>query len=277
MEFYNFSQEETKQIQRALGFIGAKEVALAPVLARTLILKTENFAQDCQELSAYFAQMGLEDSNACLAFNPDETGSHKVLLNKDTVVGLSYIHSLVMQIVHLGNLTRFNAEYGNIYRLEPEQAISNYYYEFLLWTRFQAMHLATRAHALVSWHAVNGDAPPPDGKYQFSAVHFPVEPVEQHLAKLTAVTDVSDWRTELWGFLAELAYYFGRLTFYQHTAEPLAVDDRFPAGTIEATVGLETTLRFYAVLQQSKNYAAWQENRKELRKLIIEMQGKKQE
>ena len=44
MEIFNFSGAETKRINQALGFISAKEVDLDALLDRTLVVKTENYA-----------------------------------------------------------------------------------------------------------------------------------------------------------------------------------------------------------------------------------------
>ena len=272
MEMFNFSGDETGRINRALGFVGSKEVDLGPLLARTVIVKTENFADECEQLAPYFAPLGLEDGSARLVFNPAKDGLHKILLNKEAISELSYIHSLVIQLVHLGNLSHFNQESGNIYRLEAEQAIADYYYEFLLWTRFQALKIATRAHALVSWHEVNGEEPPVNGRYQFSQVGFPVEPVGECLYQLVQAGDIGVWREEFWGLLEELATYFGRLAFYQQTAHPAEVDERFPADAINETVGLENCLMLYASLQAARDYEGWKHMRGEMRRAVVAMQ-----
>lgn len=274
MEMFNFSSIETNRLHRALGFISPKEIDQAPLLARTLIVKTENYEDECEQLAPYFAPLGLEDGSARLVFNPAREGMHKILLNKAAIVDLSYIYSLVAQVVHLGNLSRFSAEHGNIYRLEAEQAIAEYYYEFLLWTRFQAMKIATRAHALISWHEVNGDTPPQDGRYQFSQVDFPVESVGDSLYQLVQTTAIGAWREGFWGLLEELAVYFGRLAFYQQTASPTEVDERFPAAAIEETVGLESCLNLYAALQAARDYESWKEMRVNMRRAVVAMQDR---
>ncbi|MGE4560812.1 MAG: hypothetical protein AB7E77_11465 [Desulfobulbus sp.] len=272
MEILNFSSAEINRINQALGFVRSKEVDLPPLLARTLIVKTENYEDECEQLSAYFALLGLEDASARLAFNTAKEGMHKILLNKEAISGLSYIHSLIVQVVHLGNLNRYDSEHGNIYRLQAEQAIADYYYEFLLWTRFQAMKIATRAHALVSWHEVNGEQPPQDGRYRFSKVSYPVEPVGDSLYRLVQTSDIAAWRENFWGLLEELAIYFGRLAFYQQTADPREVDERFPTEAIEETVGLENCLMLYAALQAAREYEGWKEMRANMRRAIVAMQ-----
>ncbi len=275
MEMFNFSSAETSRINRALGFISAKEVDLDSLLPRTLIVKTENYEDECEKLAPYYAQLGLEDAAARLVFNSLQEGTHKILVNKEAISGLSYVHSLVNQLVHLGNLSLYNGEHGNIYRMEAEQAIADYYYEFLLWTRFQAMKIATRAHALASWHEVNGEEPPKDGRYQFSQVGFPVEPVGESLYQLVQTVDISGWREGFWNLLEELSTYFGRLAFYQQVANPAEVDDHFPAEAIEETIGLENCLMFYAALQAAREYASWKEMRTNMRRAVVAMQDKR--
>jgi len=277
MEMFNFSSAETKRINQALGFISAKEVDLDALLDRTLIVKTENYEDECEKLAPYYAQLGLEDATARLAFNSAKEGMHKILVNKEAISGLSYVHSLVNQLVHLGNLSHYNREHGNIYRMEAEQAIADYYYEFLLWTRFQAMKIATRAHALVSWHDVNGNEPPKDGRYQFSQVGFPVESVGESLYQLVQAEDIAAWRQVFWTLLEELATYLGRLAFYQQTANPAEIDDRFPAEAIEETIGLENCLMFYAALQTTRDYASWKEMQANMRRAVIGMQDRGKE
>ncbi len=272
MEIFNFSSAETNRINRALGFISTKEVDLEPILARTLIVKTENYEDECEKLAPYYAQLGLEDGNARLVFDSSKEGAHKILINKAAISGLSYVHALVNQVVHLGNLSFYNREHGNIYRMEADQAIADYYYEFLLWSRFQAMKVATRAHALVSWHEVNGEEPPKDGRYQFSQVGFPVEPVGECLYQLVQAEDIAQWREIFWGLLEELSTYFGRLAFYQQDANPAELDEHFPAEPLDETVGLENCLMLYASLQVARDYASWKEMRPQMRQAIVAMQ-----
>jgi len=277
MEIFNFSGAETKRINQALGFISAKEVDLDALLDRTLVVKTENYADECEKLAPYYAQLGLEDATARLVFDSSREGMHKILVNKAAISGLSYIHSLVNQLVHLGNLSHYNREHGNIYRMEAEQAIADYYYEFLLWTRFQAMKIATRAHALVSWHEINGDTPPKDGRYRFSQVGFPVEPVGESLYQLVQAEDIGAWREGFWNLLEELATYLGRLAFYQQTANPAEIDDHFPEEAIEETIGLENCLMFYAALQATREYTSWKDMRANMRRAIVGMQDRGKE
>ncbi len=272
MELCNFSSEETQQINRAIRFIGTREVDLRPLLARTLIVNTQHFADECKQVSGLYPELGLEDGAARLVFNTTQEGNHKILVNQEVTAKRSFIHALASQLVHLGNLHRFNAEHGNIYRLSADQAIADYYYEFLLWTRFLAMKIATRAHALVSWHAVNGEAPPADGRYQFAHVGFAVAPLNAALEQLADATEVVAWREAFWEFLEELMGYFGQLAFYQNTANPGELDEHFPAERIEREIGLENCLLFYAALQTASDYPAWKEMRANLRRSVVAMQ-----
>jgi len=272
MEFFNFSADETKRINRALTFIGKQEVNLDRLSGRTLVVKTENFEEECEQVARYFPGLGLESGSARLVFNTAKDGDHKILVNKAAIEGLSYIHTLVTELVHLGNLSRYNADHGNVYRLEPEQAIADHYYEFLLWSKFQAMRIATRAHALVAWHEVNGEAPPAGGRYQFAQVAFPGEGVTAALQGAHQADTIAAWREGLWDLLEELALYFGRLAFYQHEPRPGDLDERFPAELIAATVGLDNCLAFYAALQRARDYPAWLTEKHTLRQVIVAMQ-----
>jgi len=272
MELFNFSAGETRQIHRALEFVAHREVDFDHLSARTLIVKTENFEDECQQVARYYPPLGLESCGARLVFNTTRDGNHKILVNKEGIEGLSYIHTLVTELVHLGNLSRYNVDHGNVYRLEPEQAIADHYYEFLLWSRFQAMRIATRAHALVTWHEVNGEAPPADGRYQFAQIAFPGEGVRAALAGMAQAGTLAAWREDLWNLLEELSLYFGRLAFYQQEAQPSDLDDRFPAALIEATVGLDNCLAFYAGLLRARDYPSWLAEKQALRRAVVAMQ-----
>jgi hypothetical protein len=257
MELFNFSAGESKRINRALTFISQQEVDLGTFTERTLVVKTESFEDACDEIARTFPELGLESIGARLVFNTAKDGSHKILVNKDAISGLSYIHTLVGEVVHLGNLSRFTSDHGNIYRLEPEQAIAQYFYEFLLWTKFQAMKIASRAHALMAWHELNGEEPPPAGRYQFAQVAIPGEGVRAALMVAEQAENRAAWRDGLWGFLAELTLYFGRLAFYQQDPRPLDLDEHFPADRIESLIGMDNCLAFYGALLRARNYPDW--------------------
>ncbi len=258
MEMFNFSAAETGLFKKALTFINTKEADVESLLANTLIVKTENFFDECDQLAPYYGCLGLENTNARLVFNPAKGGNHKIFLNKTTIIGLSYIHTLVAELVHLANFVSYNAEFGNVYRFSQDQGMANHYYEFLLWTKFQAMKIGIRAHALVSWHEVNDENPPENGCYQFAEVKFHSSGVAAVLRHLQGAEGIVAWREGLWNLLEELAFYFGRLAFYQVTPWPKELDESFPAEAIEQMIGLENSLTFYAVLQQTTDYSQWQ-------------------
>ena len=272
MEMFNFSAGETARFHRALAFIHRQELDLELAGANTLIIKTENFTDECDQLAPYFSGLGLENTNGRLVFNPGKSGGHKILVNKAAVSGLSYIHTLVTELVHLANLIPYNADCGNIYRFTQEQAIGHSYYEFLLWTKFQAMRIATRAHGLASWHERHGEAPPEDGCYRFAAVNCHSDRVVAALEGLQAAEDIAVWRQGLWDLLEELAFYFGRLAFYQEEARPGELDAHFPAAALEAMVGLDHCLVLYATLQQTRTYGQWQQRQGQVRRAVVAMQ-----
>jgi hypothetical protein len=272
MELFNFSAGESKRINRALTFISQQEVDLGTFTERTLVVKTESFEDACDEIARTFPELGLESIGARLVFNTAKDGSHKILVNKDAISGLSYIHTLVGEVVHLGNLSRFTSDHGNIYRLEPEQAIAQYFYEFLLWTKFQAMKIASRAHALMAWHELNGEEPPPAGRYQFAQVAIPGEGVRAALMVAEQAENRAAWRDGLWGFLAELTLYFGRLAFYQQDPRPLDLDEHFPADRIESLIGMDNCLAFYGALLRARNYPDWLAEKQAIRQAIVAMQ-----
>ena len=276
MEFCNFSDDEIKSINRALTFIGKNEVDLGRVSGRTSVVKTDNFENECRQLAHYYPHLGLESAGARLVFNTGKAGDHKILLNQDGLDTLSSIHALVTELVHLGNLSQYNDDHGNIYRLETEQAIAAHYYEFLLWSQFFAMKIATRAHALAAWHEVNGEAPPVDGRYRFAQITFPTEGIMMALTKAQQAEDLSAWRVGYWDLLEELGRYFGRLAFYQQEPCPAELDEQFPSELIRETVGLDNCLAFYGTLLRARDYPAWQAEKHTLRRFIVAMheQGK---
>jgi len=271
MEMFNFSSGETARFKRALSFVHRQELDTELLAANTLIVKTENFEDECEQLAPYFSGLGLENANARLVFHPNQ-GGHKILVNKAAISELSYIHTMVTELVHLANLIPYNAEYGNVYRFTQEQAIGHYYYEFLLWTKFQAMKIATRAHALASWHEQNGEAPPEGGCYQFGKVSLHSDRVVAALGGLQAAGTIAAWREGLWDVLEELAFYFGRLAFYQQNPRPEELDEHFPAAAIAAMVGLEPCQALYAALQQARTYGQWRQQQSPIRKAIVAMQ-----
>jgi hypothetical protein len=277
MEIINFSITEKGLFKKSLTFINNKEVDFSQLPTSILIVKTDNFIDECEELAPYYSSLGLESNNARLVFNPGKGGGHKILINQQAIRGLSYIHTIVTELVHLSNLAQYSVDHGNIYRFSQDKGIAQYYYEFLLWTKFQAMRVATRAHALISWHEVNGTEPPADGRYQFAQINFPGEGVGAALEQLQQAEDIVAWREGIWGLLEALSFYFGILSFYQQVPKPQELDDRFPTDVIEEMIGLDNCLAFYEALQRAPDYPAWLEQRQAIRKAIYAMQeqGKK--
>ncbi|WP_310601382.1 hypothetical protein [Desulfobulbus sp.] len=272
MEFCNFSEDEIRRINRALTFIGNKEVDLDRVSGRTTVIKTDDFENECRRLASYYPHLGLESAGARLVFDTDKDGGHKILLNRHGSDGLAGIHALATELVHLGNLSRYNADHGNVYRLNPEQAIADHYYEFLLWSHFLAMKIATRVHALAAWHEVNGAAPPVDGCYRFSQIAFPDQGLRAALIAAQQAEALSAWREGYWDLLEELARYFGRLAFYQQEPLPAELDERFPSELIREVVGLDNCLAFYGTLLRARDYPAWQAEKHTLRRFVLAMQ-----
>ena len=271
MALFNFSAREGALIERALGFVNRQEVD--PALAgAVLIVKTAAFADECDRLAPYYPLLGLENRNSRLVFDASRHGGHKILINQETISGLSFVHTLVGDLVHLANLGLFAAEHGNFYRFDQEQAIARHWHEFLLWSRFQAMRVATRAHALCSWHEANGDAPPADGCYRFEGFDCHSPGLEQSLRGLAEAGEIGAWREGLWDLLEEAALSFGRMAFLQQEARPEQVDGRFPAEAIEQAVGLDNALALYGAMLQSRHYGEWSERRRAIRAVILEMQ-----
>ncbi|MCL1980820.1 MAG: hypothetical protein FWG62_07080 [Proteobacteria bacterium] len=278
MEFCHFAEDEIRLINRALSFIGSKEVDLDRLLSRTTVVKTDNFEDECRQLAGYYPHLGLESAGARLVFNPGKDGVHKILLNQKGFDPLASIHAVVTELVHLGNLSRYNDDHGNVYRLGPDQAIADHYYEFLLWSKFLAMKIATRTHGLVAWHQVNGEAPPVDGRYRFSAqVAFGDEGIRAALIAAQRAEDPSAWREGYWELLDELTRYFGRLAFYQQRPLPAELDQRFPSELIQEAVGLDNCLAFYGTLLRARDYPAWRAEKHTLRRFIVAMQEKGKE
>lgn len=271
MELINFSDAEITLCKRFVAYVRPQEAAINRLGARTTVMKTQQFEDECTRLAAYYPAIGLEHGNARVFFDASKEGCHRILLNAESLSGVSWLHALVHELVHLHNLDRYNQVVGNVYRLTQESALSQYYYEFLLWSKFQAMTIATRVHALAAWHATNGPAAPADGCYQFAQVSFQVEEVHHSLNSLESAATLSEWREYLWGVLEGLAMYFGKIHFFQPGATPSAVDPAFPGELMEKQLGTSGS-DFYAVLQHCADYDQWQEQRSALRQVVMAMQ-----
>ena len=272
MNLINFTGTEIACWKRFAAFIRPEEAAVNRLGARTTVVKTSQFEEECRRLAAYYPAIGLEHGNARVFFDASREGRHRILLNADVVSGLSWLHALVHELVLLHNLDRFNQDVGNIYRLTQESALSHYYYEFLLWSKYQAMNIATRVHALAAWHASNGEAPPPDGCYQFTRVNFQSGEVQSGLNTLQTAATLADWREQLWEVVAALAMYFGQTAFFQPGANPSEADPGFPAGLMTQQLGSHG-LAFYALLQRCSDYDQWQEQQAGIRQVVLAMQA----
>ena len=134
------------------------------------------------------------------------------------------------------------------------------------------MKIATRAHALMAWPELNGEEPPPAGRYQFAQVAIPGEGVRAALMVAEQAENRAAWRDGLWGFLAELTVYFGRLAFYQQDPRPLDLDEHFPADRIESLIGMDNCLAFYGALLRARNYPDWLAEKQAIRQAIVAMQ-----
>lgn len=271
MALFNFSAREGAQVERALGFVHRQEMDPA-MAAAVVIVKTAEFADECDRLAPYYPLLGLENRNSRLVFDASRHGGHKILVNQETINGLSFVHTLIGDLVHLANLGEFAAEHGNFYRFDQEQAIAYHWYEFLLWSRFQAMRVATRAHALCSWHEANGEPPPADGCYRFEGFDCHSPDLERSQKVLCEAGAISAWREGLWDLLEEMALSLGRMAFLQQEPRPEQVDGRFPAEAIEQTVGLDNALALYGVLLEARGYDGWRKRRRAMRAVILDMQ-----
>lgn len=271
MELINFTDGEIALCKRFVAYIRPQEAAVNRLGARTQVVKTEHFEDECRRLAAYYPAIGLEHGNARFFFDASKEGRHRILLNATALSGLSWLYALVHELVHLHNLERYNQDVGNVYRLTQESALTQYYYEFLLWSKFQAMTIATRVHALAAWHDKNGEAPPPGGCYQFAQVSFQATDVEHSLNVLQGATTLALWREQLWEVLADLALYLGKIAFFQPGADPAQVDPAFPDHLAQGQLGPHV-LTYASMLQQCADYDHWQEQKAAIRQIILAMQ-----
>ena len=276
MELINFTDAEIACWQRFAAFIRPQEAAVNRLGARTTVVKTPQFEEECTRLAAYYPALGLEHGNARFFFDASKEGRHRILLNAAALSGLSWLHALVHELVHLHNLNRYNHDAGNIYRLTQDAAIAQYYYEFLLWSKYQAMTIATRVLALATWHEANGDAPPPDGCYRFAQVSFQTTDVVQSLNALQGAAALTLWREQLWEVLADLALYLGKIAFFRPGAQPTEVDPVYPGDLALGQLGPHV-LTYSDVLQQCGDYDQWQGQKAVIRQVILAMQAHGQE
>ena len=272
MKTINIAESETESLKKSLAFLRPHEADLGQIRTNTTIEKSMSFEEECERLSQYYAPLGIEHRSARLVFHPAGAGKHRILINAQVVTGSSWMFLVITELIHLANLIQYNADHGNVYRFTAETAIDQYYYEFLLWTKFQAMKIATRCHACSAWHELNGNAPPDNGCYQFTEVTFRSEAVRAGLRALQQSEGMASWREELWNVLEELALYFGRMALYQTSSLPQDLDDTFPGGSLSQLVGLDNCVQLYAALGRAVDYESWLVQKKEIRQAIVAMQ-----
>ncbi|WP_028584344.1 hypothetical protein [Desulfogranum mediterraneum] len=273
MEFLNFSEAEIETTRKALAFISKDELDLAVIPSDLPVIKTENYLTECEQFLDPERTIGTENLWATIVFPNSRTSRHKLLVNKEKITGLGYVHSLTNELVHLSNFSKFFKDNGHLYTFNQEKMLERHYHEFLLWAKFQAKRISIRTYTLMMWHQANGDAPPADGRYQFSEITLSNHGVERCLQELAACDNVAALRDGYWDLLGVLALYLGELGFYQKEAEPSRIDDQFPAEALDRWLGLENVLGFYRVLQKTPHYGLWPENKRALRRLIITMES----
>ncbi len=122
MQLDNLSSRETALLTRALAFVRPAEMDPA-LTAAVRIVKTDNFADECDQVARYYAPLGLETPASRPVFDKGRNPGHRILLNNAAISGLSFLHTLVGDLVHLANLCRYSADHGNVYRFTQEQAI----------------------------------------------------------------------------------------------------------------------------------------------------------
>lgn len=272
MEFFNFSDKEINTIKKALTFTSKKELDTSYIPNDLPVIKTENYLSECEQFLDPERTLGTENPSATVVFPNAKTATHKVLVNQEKIHGISYVHAITGELIHLCNFSQYFKDNGHLYTFSQEKMIERYYYEMLLWSIFQAKKISTRTFSLMLWHEKNGEDPPPDGRYQFEGISIDDHGLHRSLGELTAADSVPALREIFWVFLEELALYFGVLAFYQQEPEPSAVDENFPAEQLDTWFGLEHVLKLYGLLLRTPDYAAWQENRQAIRQCILLME-----
>ncbi|PIE59300.1 MAG: hypothetical protein CSA32_04775 [Desulfobulbus propionicus] len=248
MEFHNFSKEEIAHFHKALACISPNELDTTRLPDNLAIVQTETYQADCDQFIDPERSIGTEDIDAAVIFPNNRTASPKILLNKEKIVDLSYIHTLSKQLVIVYNFHLFFCDYGHMYTFTQEKMIEKYYYEFLLWVKFQAKKISTRAYVIRMWHKINGEAPPPDNHYFFAGITVNKDALNRKLHNLEQSDHVAAARENVWDCLGALAAYLGELAFYQNTPDPGQVDEDFPGIEIFRWFGEENTLKLYDLL-----------------------------
>ena len=273
MEFVNFSEQEIKKIEMGLRFTSKIELNPSLIPSDLPVIKTDQYLKDCEEFLDPERTIGTENPNATVVFPNNRTSTHKLFVNQDRIKGISYIHCITNELIHLCNFVQFFKDNGHLYTFTQEKMLERYYHEFLLWSKFQAKKISTRAYTLMMWHEVNGNEPPVDGRYQFEGVSIGDHGVHRCLQELATCDAVPAVRDLYWTLIGELTLYFGSLAFYQQDAQPDQVDELFPAKQLEKWLGLENVLHFYKVLLSTSDYQTWQKQNKVLRKCVLQMEN----
>lgn len=273
MEFINFSEQESKNIEKGLGFTSKSEINPSLIPSDLPVTKTDHYLQDCEEFLDPERTIGTENPYATVVFPNNRTSTHKLFVNQDRIKGISYIHCITNELVHLSNFIQFFKDNGHLYTFNQEKMLARYYHEFLLWSKFQAKKISTRTYTLMMWHEVNGDDPPTDGRYQFEGISIGDHGVHRCLQEIAVCDAVPAIRDLYWTLVGELALYFGSLAFYQQEAHPDQVDEQFPAEQLDKWVGLENVLNFYQLLLSTPDYQTWQEQNKAIRKCVLQMEN----
>ncbi len=272
MEFFNFSSQEKKTIQQALGFITGEELNMSSLPAELPVIKTENFTSECTEFIDPERTLGTENDHGVVIFPNNRTAKHKIILNKDLIQGVSYVYSLSKELIHLYNFHRFFEDHGHLYTFNQDKLIQTYYFEFLLWTKFQARKISTRTYLLMKWHETHGDEPPEGGRYSFSGINIHTQSVQTRLEQLTTAPDGNRMREILWDLFSDLAIYFGELAFYQNQPAPSSLDEKYPNQVLDEWLGEENTLRMYGLLLSCTKYTDFTGIQKDLRSCILQME-----
>ncbi|WP_028581262.1 hypothetical protein [Desulfogranum japonicum] len=272
MEFFNFSSQEKKKIQKALRFITQEELDIFSLPTDLPVIRTENFQSECEEFIDPERILGTENDRGVVIFPNNRTAKHKIILNKELIQGISYVYSLSKELIHLYNFLRFFKDHGHLYTFNQDKLIQTYYFEFLLWTKFQARKISTRTYLLMNWHETHGEESPKDGHYTFSGINIQTTPVLNRLEQLTKTTDSPALRENLWELFNDLASYLGELAFYQNQPAPSSIDEDYPVQILDQWLGEKNVLRMYGLLLSCQKYDDFTTIQQGLRACILNME-----
>ncbi|WP_394713357.1 hypothetical protein [Desulfogranum marinum] len=107
MEFINFSEQESKNIEKGLGFTSKSEINPSLIPSDLPVTKTDHYLQDCEEFLDPERTIGTENPYATVVFPNNRTSTHKLFVNQDRIKGISYIHCITNELVHLSNFIQF--------------------------------------------------------------------------------------------------------------------------------------------------------------------------